>query len=211
MHGAAPPAPLTTKPTLAQLAPAHAVGDNPGLASPDAEGSDSSQGSPSSLAYDQPGGGLYPVYSPDQSFMHGDGEGGIEMDEWVPKDDPFAGPLPHHTHADAELPQPPVGTWARKGSFGSRPSTPRMVSQQSHLKAGSWPEKQSHRRSVIVLERKDSLSSGQGHEFPLMVNKDGQGHELLPIGKSPPSTFARTWGDGHQQPHQQQERDMISF
>jgi hypothetical protein len=63
---------------------------------------------------------------------------------------------------------------------------------QQHLKAGSWPEK--HRRSVVVLERKESSLLGHGAERK----------EALPLG--PPSTFPRVWVDAHGQ-NGVQERD----
>ncbi|KAJ6542853.1 hypothetical protein B0H19DRAFT_1172219 [Mycena capillaripes] len=180
--GPGAPTPVV-KPILA-LAPAPAVGDNPGLASPDCEGdntdahSDDSQG-PATLACDRsPVNGLFAGYSPsiaEPGFEQGEGgsvEGGIELDEWVQGEDTAPAPPPP-VPAHAESPRP--SAWGRKGSVGSRPSTPRTqkLGPQHHPKAGSWPEKQ-HRQSVVVLERKDSmlerkdsLLSSQQHDFPL--------------------------------------------
>ncbi|KAJ6507491.1 hypothetical protein DFH09DRAFT_1438134 [Mycena vulgaris] len=198
------------KPALA-LAPAPTAADNPGLASPDGEGtdhSDDSQGPASSLVFERggPGSGLFvggQGYTPslterrsyaDAGSIAGSVGSGIELEEWIGAEDVGA---PMVVHTIAPTPEAPRtggggGTWARKTSIVSErsaasepqgpPPPPSALGPHHHFKTGSWPQKNRQSGAPLPFERRE----------PLIVT--------APEPKSP--TFSRAgsgWADAHAQ------------
>ncbi|KAJ6476372.1 hypothetical protein C8R45DRAFT_1009784 [Mycena sanguinolenta] len=163
---------------LSPLASPPAVADNPGLASPDGEGtdahSDDSQNSPTPAGFDQ-----YRLFAPpghyqdQQNFvpMNGGSAGADreDLDDWVVAED-AAHP------GDA-------GSWARKSTITSYSESAMLGSQHhdshqhqhqhEHLKVGSWPGPE--RRSVVRMLERPQSQAGLGENPNWTPNANGQG------------------------------------